>query len=134
MQTRRAGVTTFRFDPPTDGVKLVCDTELPLDTLVEFATPTAAEICSTQARTVYELTRGGVLGQAHAERLLEHPEELSEDLRGYNLLFLGTRWSKEKQGECATYLFYAGGSWNLGVYWLDRKILPHFKIAVPPRG
>lgn len=101
--------------PGISGIKLARDVAYQPGTirLVKALAPSVAPVPLGRLEEHYAQAAAG---QQHAEELLHHQEVIPEELRGNVLVFFGARWVKEaKDPELLFgYLFFVGGSWNLG--------------------
>jgi hypothetical protein len=123
---------SFKYDPPAAEFKLLRNQGFFPDKEIGFV-----DLLGGESRMAFETLRERLRfadhhtlpGQAHAEWCI-WTEMLPEELRQYQLLFLGTKWEHPKDGEAYTYLYYAGGSWNLGVRYTTPDLHDGFKLAV----
>ena len=59
------------------------------------------------------LALDGMLGQRHAEYLLQHPDEIPDDFQRYSLIFPGTVWMSPEGNHQVPCANWRQGSWEL---------------------
>ncbi len=111
------GIGSLRNDKSLDGWELVRDVTEPESVSadsIEMA-PFAEGIEDLIGEPMVELIMGtpDLLGQRHAEYLLDHQEQIPEEFQRYSLVFPGTIWRSQDQNHQVPCLTCRQGVWDL---------------------
>jgi hypothetical protein len=71
------------------------------------------------------------LGQRHAEFLLDHPDQISEEFQRLSLIFLGTVWRGPEGNHHVPCLSYYQGAWEITFGILEGGVEARDQMVVP---
>lgn len=112
-----SGPPPLRHDKTEDGWTLVRDDpDAPMIAaadLVGAAFPDGWEDLIGEPMVETVMGIDGLPGQRQAERLIERPEGIDEELRRYALVFPGTIWRSPDQNHQAPCLVHRDGEWGI---------------------
>ena len=112
-----SGIAPLRQDKSQDGWTLIKDVEEPKAITgadiegVNFPEGTEDIIGEPIVAMIQEMD--GLLGQRHAEYLMEHTGGIAEALERYALVFPGTIWQSPDQNHQVPCLMHRNGAWDL---------------------
>ena len=117
------GVSPRRLEAPYNGWKLVENVESPAGTLTfclaEFLESgenyVEGEVMRERAKK-----HNWVLGEVHAQALLDAQDQIPSSWRKFYLVFPGTVWRDPDGRLHVPFLFWYGRRWNLLWFWLER--------------
>ncbi len=111
-----AGDGPLKHDKTSDGWNIVVDVPGPValsaDSVKLLALGEEGEYLVGEDAVAKVEELDGLLGQRHAEYLLDHPDELPEEFQKFSLVFAGIMWVSPEgnhQVPCAT---WRNGSWE----------------------
>jgi hypothetical protein len=100
-------------------------------TLIEDVTePSSVALDTIELQFIIE-EGGPDLGQRHAEFLLDHPDQISEEFQRLSLIFLGTVWRGPEGNHHVPCLSYYQGAWEITFGILEGGVEARDQMVVP---